>query len=57
MEELELREREKWVDAVKGLAIYLVILGMLFNMRPVKIIIMQEIVFFKLYIAFICRYL
>ena len=27
MEELELREREKWVDAVKGLAIYLVILG------------------------------
>lgn len=27
MEELELREREKWVDAVKGFAIYLVILG------------------------------
>ena len=27
MEELELREREKWVDAVKGLAIYLVILS------------------------------
>ena len=50
MEELELREREKWVDAVKGLAIYLVILGH-------AIIIMQEIVFFKLYIAFICRYL
>ena len=27
MEELELREREKWVDAVKRFAIYLVILG------------------------------
>ena len=57
MEELELREREKWVDAVKGLAIYLVILGHAIQYATVKIIIMQEIVFFKLYIAFICRYL
>lgn len=57
MEELELREREKWVDAVKGLAIYLVILGHAIQYATSQDYNYAEIVFFKLYIAFICRYL
>ena len=57
MEELELRERGKWVDAVKGFAIYLVILGHSIQYATSQDYNYAGNTFFKLYIAFICHYL